>query len=161
MTRWIALVSVLAMAGCSDDNRRTTDASTGDSSSDGNTQDSSGDSSSMDSATETGSDASIDVCTSIPMSGGMCTAGMSCQTPGSPCGSIWTCPAGTWQEEVVCPPMQMCPETAPMDGETCMLTNPPAGELRCSYAETCPAQPITIATCNDVTWTITMEPCPG
>lgn len=47
--------------------------------------------------------AEIPVCDMVHAAGDTCTTGQSCQLPGSPCGSLFTCPNGTWVEEVVCP----------------------------------------------------------
>ncbi len=98
---------------------------------------------------------------SVPIVDDPCTIGARCELAGSPCGSTWTCPDGTWDEQVTCPPPQECPMTPPSDGEPCSLTNPVIGPVRCRYDDACPGSMIISATCNDVEWVLTMEPCPG
>ncbi|MBW2462192.1 MAG: hypothetical protein JRH11_11150 [Deltaproteobacteria bacterium] len=58
-----------------------------------------------------------------------------------------------------CPPTDACPAFVPEDTTPCTLSNPAAGELRCTY-DTCPAM-LLRAVCNDVAWSVVSEPCPG
>jgi hypothetical protein len=139
-----AIAPLVGLSACGGDDRRgPVDAAAGDGAA----------------AVDAGTDA---VCAVVPTIDGACTVGERCVLAGSPCGSTWTCPDGTWDEEVTCPPMQECPTSPPSDGEPCSLTNPPAGPLRCRYDDGCATGMMIVdAVCDDSSWTVTMEPCPG
>lgn len=102
-----------------------------------------------------GSGGDVAECDSLPPNGASCEDGAQCQVPGSPCGTIFTCSAGTWQRETVCPEDPECPAEAPSESDGCSLTNPAAGVQVCLYDEGCGQVQ---ADCAGDSWSLQVTP---